>query len=238
MVRVNGQFSRDFGATSLLNCTENLEEENNPIHSTKLEKIQWRCPPPNCRFLSPVVAQRVQQQMIIEIIPCSSYSERTLWSGYPCERGTFARNSSSQMFLFVSAFNKKHVCLFLPTMITLLSLPSKLLLTPSGDPRRTPEKQTVGSVTASQKMPALQALSSSLNAGAAKGGCLAEERLLGCPPAVCPPEPPRPFTHYRIYPGKSYCPHRNDYNLNSWQIEKCNCKCSLCKMNSSWNSEM
>ena len=46
----------------------------------------------------------------------------------------------------------------------------KPLLTPSGDPRRAPEKQTVGTVTASQKMPSLQALSSSL---------WAEERLLG-----------------------------------------------------------
>ena len=46
----------------------------------------------------------------------------------------------------------------------------KLLLTLSGDLRRTPEKQTVGSVTASQNVLTLQALSSSLNAGAAKGG--------------------------------------------------------------------
>ena len=46
----------------------------------------------------------------------------------------------------------------------------KLLLTPSGDPRRAPEKQTVGALTASQKMLTLQALSSSLDAGAAKGG--------------------------------------------------------------------
>ena len=33
---------------------------------------------------------------------------------------------------------------------------------PCGDPRRTPEKQTVGTVTASHKMLTLQALSSSL----------------------------------------------------------------------------
>ena len=52
----------------------------------------------------------------------------------------------------------------------------KLLLTPSRDPRRTPEKQTVGTVTASQKMPSLQALSSSLNAGPGKGGCLGPRR--------------------------------------------------------------
>ena len=52
-------------------------------------------------------------------------------------------------------------------------------------------------VTASQIMPALQALSSSLNAGAAKGGCLGRGEAFGCPPAVCPPERPRPFTECR-----------------------------------------
>ena len=72
----------------------------------------------------------------------------------------------------------------------------KLLLAPSDDRRRTPEKRTVGSVTASQKMLNLQALSSSLNAGAAKRGCLDRGEAFGCPP-VCPPERPRPFTHYR-----------------------------------------
>ena len=46
----------------------------------------------------------------------------------------------------------------------------KLLVTPCGDPRRTLEKQTVGTMTASHKMLSLQALSSSLNAGTAKGG--------------------------------------------------------------------
>ena len=46
----------------------------------------------------------------------------------------------------------------------------KLLLTPSGEPRRTPEKKTAGSVTASHKMLTLQALSSKLNAGTAKRG--------------------------------------------------------------------
>ena len=48
----------------------------------------------------------------------------------------------------------------------------KLLLTPSADPRTIPEKQTVGTVTASHKMLTLQALSSSLNAGTATGGSL------------------------------------------------------------------
>ena len=73
----------------------------------------------------------------------------------------------------------------------------KLLLTPSGDPRRTPEELTVGTVTASHKMPTLQALSSSLNAGTAKRGCLARGEAFGCPLAVCPPKRPRPFAHYR-----------------------------------------
>ena len=74
----------------------------------------------------------------------------------------------------------------------------KLLLTPSGDTLRTPEKQTVGTVTAShrkQKMLTLDALSSSLNAGTAEGGCLGRGEAFGCPPAVCPPKRPRPFTH-------------------------------------------
>ena len=80
----------------------------------------------------------------------------------------------------------------------------KLLLTPSGDPRGTLEMQTVGAVTASPKMLTLQALSTSLNAGAGKGGCLSRGEAFGCPPAVCPPERPRPFTHYRF---KSVCEH-------------------------------
>ena len=73
----------------------------------------------------------------------------------------------------------------------------KLLLTPSGDPRRTAEnseKQTVGTVAASHKMLTLQALSSSFNAGTAKRGCLGQGEAFGYPPAICPPERPRPFT--------------------------------------------
>ena len=73
----------------------------------------------------------------------------------------------------------------------------KLLLNPSGDHRRTAEKPTVGTVPASQKKLTLQALSSSLNAGAAKGGCLNRGEAFGCPPVACLPERPRPFTHYR-----------------------------------------
>ena len=60
---------------------------------------------------------------------------------------------------------------------------------PFGDPPRTPEKQTVGTVTASLKMLSLQALSSSLDAGAAKGGgCLGRRGAFGCRVH---------FTHYR-----------------------------------------
>ena len=55
----------------------------------------------------------------------------------------------------------------------------KLLLTPSGDLRRAPEKQTVGTVTASCKMLRLQALSSSLNASTAKRGCLGRGEAFG-----------------------------------------------------------
>ena len=73
----------------------------------------------------------------------------------------------------------------------------KLLLTPSGDPRRTPKKQTVGTVTASHKMLTLQALASSLNAGTVRKGSLGRGEAFGCPPAACPPERPHPFAHYR-----------------------------------------
>ena len=54
----------------------------------------------------------------------------------------------------------------------------KLLLTPRRPPE-TPEKQTVGTVTASRNMLTLQALSSSLNAVIAREAVWAEERLLG-----------------------------------------------------------
>ena len=77
----------------------------------------------------------------------------------------------------------------------------KLLLTLSGDPCRTHEKQTVGTVTASQNMLrqlSLQALSSSLNAGRAKGGCLGRGEAFGCPPAAHSPERLCPFIHYRF----------------------------------------
>ena len=64
---------------------------------------------------------------------------------------------------------------------------------PLRNPRRAPEKQTVGTGTASHKMLSLQAVSSSLNAGTAKRGCLGRGEAFGCPLAVCPPKRPRPF---------------------------------------------
>ena len=76
-------------------------------------------------------------------------------------------------------------------------LGGKLLLIRSGEPRRAPEKQTVSTVTASHKMLTLQALSSSLNAGTAKKGCLGRGEASGCLLAVRPPKRPRPFAHYR-----------------------------------------
>ena len=84
----------------------------------------------------------------------------------------------------------------------------KLLLTPTADPRRTPEKQTLGTVTASHKMLTLQALSSSLNVGTAKGGCVGRGEAFGCPPAVCPPERLHPFTQYRCMISESMVPMR------------------------------
>ena len=61
---------------------------------------------------------------------------------------------------------------FLTEQMDAEGLGRKLLLTASGDPRKAPEKHTVGTVAASHEMLTLQALSSSLNAGAAKRGSL------------------------------------------------------------------
>ena len=47
-------------------------------------------------------------------------------------------------------------------------------------------------------MVTLQALSSSLNAGTSKRGCLDGREAFGCPLAVCFPRRPRPFAHYRF----------------------------------------
>ena len=55
-----------------------------------------------------------------------------------------------------------------------------------------------GTVTASHKILTLQALSSSLNAGTAKRGCLNRGKAFGSPLAVCPPERPRPFALCRL----------------------------------------
>ena len=49
----------------------------------------------------------------------------------------------------------------------------------ASDPRRTPEMQTVGTVTAFHKMLTLQALSSSLNASTVKRGCLGRGKAFG-----------------------------------------------------------
>ena len=84
-----------------------------------------------------------------------------------------------------------------------------------GEASRTPEKQTVGTVTASHKMLSLEALSSSLNAGTAKGGCLGRGEAFGCPPAVCPPERPRPFTHHRFWNWKTF---RGNFVLQSQRV--------------------
>ena len=55
----------------------------------------------------------------------------------------------------------------------------KLLLTPSGDPRRNPEKQTVGAATASHKMLTLEALRAPSMPALQRGAAWAEERFLG-----------------------------------------------------------
>ena len=54
----------------------------------------------------------------------------------------------------------------------------KLLLTLPLATSDNPEKQTVGTVTASRKMPTLPALSSSRSAGTAKRGCLGRGKAL------------------------------------------------------------
>ena len=73
----------------------------------------------------------------------------------------------------------------------------KLLLIPPMTPEEPHGNQTVGTVTASHKMLTLHALSSSLDAGTAKRGCLAEERFLGDLRQSVTPKRPRPFTHSR-----------------------------------------
>ena len=75
------------------------------------------------------------------------------------EINSWKRFSGSAIILVPTVFWTEHM--------DAEGLGRKLLLTPSGDPRRTPEKQAVGSVTASHKMLTLQVLSSKLNAGTA-----------------------------------------------------------------------
>ena len=48
-----------------------------------------------------------------------------------------------------------------------------------GEPQKTPQKQTLGTVTKSNDMLTLQALSSSLNSGTAKRGCLGRGKAVG-----------------------------------------------------------
>ena len=55
----------------------------------------------------------------------------------------------------------------------------KLLLTPPRRPLTTSEEETLGAVTASHKMPTLQAFSSSLIAGTAGVGCLGLGKAVG-----------------------------------------------------------
>ena len=85
----------------------------------------------------------------------------------------------------------------------------KLLLTNSGDPCRTPEKQPVGTVTASHKMLTLQALSSSLNAGTARRAAWAEERHL------VPSGSPSPRTAASIYTSQRQAPKHPPHQTES-----------------------
>ena len=77
------------------------------------------------------------------------------------------------------AVRAKPVCFIYTEQMDAEGLGRKLLLTPSGDPRRAPEKQTMGTGTASHKMLTLQGVSISLHAGTAKRAAWAEERLSG-----------------------------------------------------------
>ena len=113
----------------------------------------------------------------------------THWNTERTQRSFTSDQSSSAVLMQ----KLKEKTIFLAEQIDAEGLGRKLLLTTSGDPRRAPEKQTVGTVTASHKMLTLQALSSSLNAGTAKRGCLGRGEAFGCPPAVCPPKGPHPF---------------------------------------------
>ena len=92
---------------------------------------------------------------------------------------------TSQLHALQSPDPKADLCalfFFLEDFLTKRSIPSKWTrriwvancCLPPWRPWRTPDKQTVGTVTASDKILTLQALSSSLSAGTAKRGCLGQ----------------------------------------------------------------
>ena len=64
----------------------------------------------------------------------------------------------------------------------------KLLLTPPHDPRGTPEKQTVGTVTASHKMLSLKALFELSQCQHCKGGLPGPRRGIWVPSGSLPPQ--------------------------------------------------
>ena len=116
--------------------------------------------------------------------PCKGAGVHSIGWHWALTRQTF-KNSSSPVSI--------------PSKWTRRAWVAKLLLTLSGDPRRTPEKQDVGTVTASQKMLTLQALLSSLNAGVQRGASWAEERLLGALRQSVPQNGRvHLFTHHRL----------------------------------------
>ena len=71
---------------------------------------------------------------------------------------------------------------------------------PPGNPRKTPEKQTLSTVTASHKLLTLQALSSSLYDGTERRGGLGRGRLLG---DLRQPVPQNGRIHLHIIDGSS-----------------------------------
>ena len=90
----------------------------------------------------------------------------------------------------------------------------KPLLTPSGEPRKPPEKRSVGTVTASHvyKTHTLQALSSSLNAGS---GSLSPETAASSKPTTEFAQPCLSRVKRRSSPARGYkfgcvraCPER------------------------------
>ena len=72
----------------------------------------------------------------------------------------------------------RYLCQFYTEQMDAEGLGHKLLRNPLATPA-TPQNKTVGTVTASDKMLTLQALSSSLNARTAKRGCLGRGQAFG-----------------------------------------------------------